>query len=178
MMDEQVLRNGLRDLDPQSITQTHETYFPVIYRYTRYRVGDDAVAEDIVSEAFMRLIEAIHAGKGPRASLRGWLMGTASNLVNDYFRKVYSQPTDILPEDVPTENGNPVAQTEQKTRHDQLRQALTKLTPDQQHVLSLRFGSGYSLAETAEIMEKKPNAIKQLQFRALGALRQNIEGEI
>ena len=55
---------------------------------------------------------------------------------------------------------------------------LKELTTDQQHVLALRFGSGCSLAETAEIMGKKPNAIKQLQFRALAALRKNIEGEI
>jgi RNA polymerase sigma-70 factor (ECF subfamily) len=55
---------------------------------------------------------------------------------------------------------------------------LKELTTDQQHVLALRFGSGCSLAETAEIMGKKPNAIKQLQFRALAALRKNLEGEI
>ena len=178
MMDEQVLRSGLRDLDPQVITHIHETYFPMMYRYARYRIGNDGVAEDMVSEAFVRLLEAVHAGKGPRSSLRGWLMGTVSNLVNDYFRKVYRQPTDLLPDEVPTENGNPVAQVEQDNRQENLRQALTKLTPDQQHVLSLRFGSGCSLAETAEIMEKKPNAIKQLQFRAINSLRELIEGEI
>jgi RNA polymerase sigma-70 factor (ECF subfamily) len=178
MMDEHALRNGLRDLDPQAITQIHEAYFPLMYRYARYRIGDDNVAEDIVSEAFVRLLEAVHVGKGPRTSLRGWLMGTVSNLVNDYFRNVYRQPTDLLPDDIPAENGNPVARIEQKNRRNQICQALTNLTLDQQHVLSLRFGSGCSLAETAEIMDKKPNAVKQLQFRALTALRQHIEEQI
>jgi RNA polymerase sigma-70 factor (ECF subfamily) len=178
MGDEQALRDGLRNLDPQVITQIHETFFPTLYRYACYRVSDGAVAEDIVSEAFIRLLESTHAGIGPRTSLRGWLIGTVSNLVNDYFRKVYNQPTDPLHDEVPAQIGSPTAWTEGKDRQEKLRQALAKLTTDQQHVLALRFGSGCSLAETAEIMDRKPNAIKQLQFRALTALRQNLEGEI
>ena len=55
-----------------------------------------------------------------------------------------------------------------------VRSALRELTSDQQHVLALRFGSECSLAETANIMGKKPNAIKQLQFRALAALRRHL----
>ena len=51
-----------------------------------------------------------------------------------------------------------------------LRQALASLTPDQQNVLALRFGQGLSLDETALLMRKKPNAVKQLQFRALAGL--------
>ena len=54
------------------------------------------------------------------------------------------------------------------------RAALSQLTPDQQHVLALRFGSGCSLKETAEMMGKQPNAIKQLQFRALTALKRHL----
>ena len=178
MQDEQALRDGLRDLNPQVITQIHETFFPLMYRYVRYRVGEEAVAEDIVSEAFIRLLESTHAGSGPRTSLRGWLMGTVSNLVNDYFRKVYNQPTDPLYDEVPASIGDPTTWTEGKDRQEKLHWALAKLTIDQQNVLALRFGSGCSLAETAVMMDKKPNAIKQLQFRALTALRQHIEGEI
>jgi RNA polymerase sigma-70 factor (ECF subfamily) len=45
------------------------------------------------------------------------------------------------------------------------------LTEDQQQVLALRFGQGYSLEETAAVMKKKINAVKALQFRALNALQ-------
>jgi RNA polymerase sigma-70 factor (ECF subfamily) len=49
--------------------------------------------------------------------------------------------------------------------------ALSRLTDEQQHVLALRFGGGFSLEETAGLMGKNANAIKALQFRALAALR-------
>jgi RNA polymerase sigma-70 factor (ECF subfamily) len=149
-----------------------------VYRYARYRLGDDAIAEDLASETFVRLLESLHAGRGPDSSLRGWLMGTISNLVNDYYRKVYNKPTEPLVERIPSESGDPVSQSEHSDRQTAIRKALSNLTRDQQHVLALRFGSGCSLAETAEIMRKKTNAIKQLQFRALVALRKHISGSI
>ena len=48
------------------------------------------------------------------------------------------------------------------------------MTPEQQNVLALRFGQGYSLEETASLLEKKVNAVKALQFRALAALQRQI----
>jgi len=45
------------------------------------------------------------------------------------------------------------------------------LTPEQQHVLSLRFGQDLSHREVAELMGKSEGAVKLLQFRALHALR-------
>jgi RNA polymerase sigma-70 factor (ECF subfamily) len=51
------------------------------------------------------------------------------------------------------------------------------LTAEQQHVLALRFGQGYSLEETAAFMDKNVNAVKALQFRALAALQREL-GEV
>lgn len=178
MEDEKKLITGLRGLDPQVITKIHTKYFPPVYRYAHYRIGDDAVAEDLASETFIRLLEAVHAGRGPNTSLRGWLMGTISNLVNDYYRQVYRNPKQPLNDGLPARSGDPESLSEKRSRDEMLRLSLSKLTQDQQHVLALRFGSGCSLAETAEVMGKKTNAIKQLQFRALAALRRHIEGEI
>ncbi len=55
--------------------------------------------------------------------------------------------------------------------------ALIQLTEDQQQVLALRFGQGYSLEETAAVMKKQINAVKALQFRALNALQRKIGDE-
>ena len=178
MEAEKALLTGLRGLDPQAISKIHETYFPQVYRYAHYRVGDETVAEDLASETFIRLLESVHAGRGPNASLRGWLMGTISNLINDYYRQVYNKSSEPLHNNLKAPNGDPESLSEKRTRQETLRLGLSKLTQDQQHVLALRFGSGCSLGETAAVMGKKPNAIKQLQFRALTALRKHIEAEI
>jgi len=93
--EKQELEN-LRELDPETITEVHNHYFPEIYRYARYRLGDSSAAEDVAGEVFVRLLEALHSGRGPSKSLRGWIFGTASNLVNDTFRRVYKHEIEEL----------------------------------------------------------------------------------
>jgi RNA polymerase sigma-70 factor (ECF subfamily) len=65
----------------------------------------------------------------------------------------------------------PEAQFIRSMHIETARRAIHQLTVDQQEVLILRFGQMLSLQETADIMGKKANAVKQLQLRALDALR-------
>ena len=172
--DEKEALKGLRAFDPEVITHVHNHFYPEIYRYARYRLSDPTLAEDLASEVFVRLLESFDGGGGPRKSLRGWLMGTASNLVNDYYRKQYKHQTEALSDGLEADLPGPGKIFEMTEQHDQVRAALAKLTQDQQNVLALRFGAGYSLEDTAQAIGKKVNAVKQLQFRALAALRRHL----
>ena len=169
----------LRRLDPHSVSAVHSRYFPELYRYIHYRMGDPMAAADLASEVFLRLLEAVHSNRGPRENLRGWLMGTASNLVNDHFRETYSRPMASLDERVES-NGPSLDDTVERSEKDRaLRSAMARLTQEQQHVLALRFGGGLSLEQTASAMAKNANAVKALQFRALASLKRAMEeGEL
>jgi len=52
-----------------------------------------------------------------------------------------------------------------------VRATLTRLTPEQQNIVVLKFLEGYSNAEVGALMNKPEGAIKSLQHRALAALR-------
>jgi len=176
MMDANAELEGLRALDPHVITTIHNRYYSEIYRFARYRLGDETTADDVASEVFVRLLEATHGGRAPQTNVRGWLIGTASNLVNDHFRKVYSRPQDVLPEDDTQGQlvdimSDPHDHINAKEQQQRIRLAMNGLTEDQKQVITFRFGNGYNLEETAILMGKKANAIKALQFRALAALR-------
>lgn len=158
-------------LNEQALISIHNRYYIEVYRYAQYRLGDPSYAEDIASEVFVRLIEAVKSGRGPHSTVRGWLMGTAANMINDHYRKSYTHADETLTEEIHSEGGNPAHISEKEERAEAVRQALTQLTPEQQHVLTLRFGNEYSLEETAAIMGKNVNAVKALQFRAITSLR-------
>lgn len=174
-IEEKKALDGLRRYDAQVIGAIYDKYFPEIYRYVRYRLSDEQAAEDIASDVFVRLLEAVRGGRGPETNLKAWLLATASHAVIDHLRRAYRRPTESLPEAIP--DGDPSLHEEfdhrEQKRHVQ--KAFSHLTADQQHVLALRFGQGYSLEETAQILNKNVNAIKALQFRALAALQRNIE---
>jgi RNA polymerase sigma-70 factor (ECF subfamily) len=172
--DEQRELDGLRALDPQVVGAVYDRYHPVIYRYVSYRVGDPLQAEDIASDVFMRLLEAISSRRAPNSNLRAWLLATAGHAVNDHFRKSYRQPLTDLNDSLPDPGIDPQVDVEHHERQSKLRVAVADLTPEQQHVLALRFGEGFSLEETASAMKKNVNAIKQLQLRALAALNRKI----
>lgn len=159
-------------LDPQALSQIHDRYYPVIYRYARYRLEDEAIVEDISSEVFLRLIDHLHRQKGEIRELRGWLFGIAANLINDHLRKKYRQPMESLGEHETLASGDdPHRSAEHHERQNAVRQAMHRLTKDQQHVLALRFSQELSVEETARMMNKSAGAVKVLQFRALAALR-------
>jgi len=172
--DERSALSGLRDLDSRSIGAIYDRYYPEVHRYVRYRINDDTVAEDIASDVFVRLLEASQKSRGPETNLKGWLIATASNVVNDHLRRQYRRPTEALSDALPDANTNVRVEVDQREQNRAVRAAYELLTTEQQHVLALRFGQGYSLEETALHMKKKVNAVKALQFRALAALQRFI----
>jgi len=176
--DEQSELEGLKNLDSQVIGAVYDRCFSDVYRFVYYRLGDEQAAEDISSDVFVRLLDAIKKQRGPRTNVKGWLLATASHLVADYLRQIYRRPTEVLLENTPDEDApTPTDEIVLRENVDSIREAYAQLTPDQQNVLALRFGDGYSLEETARVMQKNVNAIKALQFRALAALQRNI-GEV
>jgi RNA polymerase sigma-70 factor, ECF subfamily len=169
--------NGLRDLDQRVIGAIYDQYFPEVYRYVLYRVGDPALAEDISSDVFVRLLEAVQGKRPPQTNLKGWLIGTASHAVADHLRQIYRRPEEEISESMPDRGPSLTAEVDQREQNRMVNDAYAQLTPEQQHVLALRFGQGYSLEETATFMNKNVNAVKALQFRALAALQREV-GEV
>jgi RNA polymerase sigma-70 factor, ECF subfamily len=174
----------LNTLDPLEITSVHTRYYPVVYRFARFRVTDEQIAEDIAGDVFMHLLEAIHKGRGPVTNLQGWLIRTTSNIVNNHFRNLYNRPKEESAEvlengsDIFLAQSDPVILTDQLERNRLLRVAINQLTDAQKLVITLRFGNRFSLEETAKLMGRNTNTIKALQYRALLALRRKLGGDI
>lgn len=167
----------LRELEPQVLSEIHAEYFTEIYRYVRYRISDDTLAEDLASETFLRLLDAVNANKGPNSSIRGWLFGTAANLINDHFRRRYRE-NELLTESLThREYEDDTDKFERFEQQDYLSAAINQLTEEQQHVIALRFGSGMTIQETAHLLNKNENAVKSLQYRAIRSLRAELEVE-
>lgn len=172
--DERDALNGLQRLDPRAIAAIYDRFFVEVYRYVRYRINDDITAEDIASDVFVRLLEAAQKRRGPQTSLKGWLIATASNAVNDHLRRQYRRPVATLSESIADGEPSVHFTVDQREQNRMVQAAYAQLTSEQQHVLALRFGQGYSLEETATHLKKNVNAVKALQFRALAALQRQI----
>jgi RNA polymerase sigma-70 factor (ECF subfamily) len=61
---------------------------------------------------------------------------------------------------------------------ERVRDLLAQLSPDQREVLLLRVLGGFSVAETASIIGKKPGSVKVIQHRGLQAMRRRVEQRV
>ena len=69
----------------------------------------------------------------------------------------------------------PERQAENTSDREMLLEAIRKLTPEQQQVVLLRFFGDRSHREIARELDRKEDAIRALQYRALKQLRKNLQ---
>lgn len=168
--DSQLLERAC-EYDAQALAEIYDRYAEAIYRYLYRYLGDAAQAEDLTSEVFLKLLQALNTPRAPRDRLQGWLYRVAHNLAMDWFRRESKGATLVLDEALPAPGDPPPIVVEKRQAQQQLRAAISQLTPDQQHVILLRFGEGFKIAEVGRLMGKSEGAIKILQHRAIKRLR-------
>jgi RNA polymerase sigma-70 factor (ECF subfamily) len=172
--DEQLLLARIQQLEPEALSEAHETYYPAIYRYVAFKVGDQGVAEDLTSEVFTRLLSAVKERSAPRKTLRGWLFSVASRIVADHHRRNYRDRELRAMSEFVEEPSNPSETVSHRQKLRDLSEALKLLTDDQQEVISLRFGYSMPIRDVAKTLGKTEGAVKQLQARAVVALSKHL----
>lgn len=176
--DERPLLDRAKAYDPEALAELYDRYAPKMYAYIYRRVGEAALAEDLTGELFVRVLRSIRNEQAWRKSFSAWLYRIAHNLVVDHFRRERGMSHEPADELLVALEGDPMRDTESALGLAQLRAAVARLTPDQQEVITLRFGEGMTAAQVAEVMNKTTGAVEALQHRALASLRRILgEGE-
>src|SRR5919204_4999094 len=150
----------------------YDRHVDAIYRYVYYRVRDDAEAEDLTSDVFMRALKAIPRYE-PRQAFLAWLYRIARNAVIDRARRARVQVSfeDALAHPGVDQIVEPDAGLLALSDKETVRAAIARLTPLQQEVIVLRFVEGYSTSEIANLVGKREGTVRGIQFRALEMLR-------
>ncbi len=171
---EEELLERAANLEPDALSQLYDRYEMKIYSYIYRRTSDQTLAEDLTSQVFLKMLEAIHNDKTWRSSFSGWLYRIAHNLVIDHYRTRDRQKQISIDDApiMPDTSISPVRAAEIALDSEYLRSAIRRLTDEQAEVISLRFLEGYSFGEIAEMMDKTEGAVKALQHRAVATLRQ------
>ena len=102
-------------------------------------------------------------------------MGIARNLVRDHIKKLGRRGIDDEFDDS-LELSEPDQADAIGLRRDLL-EAMRDLTGDQKQVIELRFLLDRSVAETAVMMSRSEDAVKNLQRRALAAMQRALVGD-
>ncbi|MDX1435158.1 MAG: sigma-70 family RNA polymerase sigma factor [Anaerolineales bacterium] len=163
--------------DEDAFVELYEQHRSAVFTYIYYRVADQATAEELMAEVFVRMVEGAHRYKAQGKPVLAWLYTIARNLVIDHHRKTSRYQEVPIDSQLPAEAVGPEGVIEGALNADCLQRALEHLTEDQRLVILLKFVDRRSNAETAAILGKSEGAVKSLQHRALGALKRVIARE-
>ncbi len=173
--DDSVLLKRAREYDTRALAEIYDLYAESIYRYLYRLVGDANLAEDLTSEAFLRLLQVLGTARAPKEQLQGWLYRVAHNLAIDSFREQAKATHLSLDEELVGGVDSALDKLERRQTRQRLRKAIHRLTPSQQQVLILRFGEGYKLGEIGRLLGKSEGSIKLVQYRAIKRLQKILE---
>lgn len=158
--------------NPSAIQALYERYSDPVGRYCYLRLGDLEAAQDCTQEVFLSIWKSIKKFEyRGELSFTAWLYTIANNVVVSYVRKRNRvQQVSLTPE---------LGITDTKATDTDylicdrlmLREAIRRLTLEQQQVITLKFFVGMSNLEIAAILGRSEGAVKALQHRALHRLQ-------
>jgi RNA polymerase sigma-70 factor (ECF subfamily) len=161
--------------DREALEALYLLHFDRIYSYLHMSVGNRHDAEDLTTQTFLKMLEAIGRFRWRSAPFSAWLFRIAHNLAMDHFRATKRwQPEEEVPEPEGAAASSAEDAALQSIGRRSMLELIENLSHDQQQVLTLKFVFNFSNGEAATILGKTEGAVKSLQHRALTSLQKQV----
>jgi len=162
--------------DPRRFADLYEANFERVYAFVARRVRERADAEDVTAEVFHHALANLNKFEWRGAPFAAWLYRIAANAIADRWQRAareHGSPAMQAADDSPDPRHS--ASPEQIEKRARLFRLVDDLPADQRAVIEMRFAAGKSISEIAHELGRTDGAVKQLQFRAIRALRDRWE---
>lgn len=173
-------------IDPIHFGPLFDAYYPKLFGYILKRVGDPAVAQDLVSETFYKALQNLGRFTWQGHSISSWLYKIALNELRMFYRKTKYTPASI--EQLFEESGLEIisdydleaelieAQEALQRHQDYVRvqKLILTLPLKYQEAITLRYGEQLPVADIALILNKKEGTIKSLLSRGISRLQKSM----
>lgn len=162
--------------NPALFRVLYTRYYESIFRFVYKRTGEESVAADVTSQAFLKAMQKLHKYTFQGVPFSAWLFRIASNEVAQYYRKTKKNRVvaidDYSLEDVTEEMED---QHELTLQSSILQEVIQELKPDEVQLVELRFFEKRPFKEVADIMDMTENNAKVKVYRLLQKMRKKFE---
>ena len=154
-----------------------------VYAYISLYIRDQALAEDIFQDTFLKVIQSVKSGRYyDNGKFLSWVMRIAHNLIIDHFRRIKQMNT-ISNDNYESDIFNSTRFAEDNVEDDLVKRQIQKdvrklinhLPDDQREVVILRHYAGLSFKEIADITDVSINTALGRMRYALINLRKLME---
>jgi RNA polymerase sigma-70 factor (ECF subfamily) len=166
----------LRRGDIAGLAGLMERYQDRLFRYLARLLGEEAVAEDVFQQTWLRAAQRISRFDAARP-FGPWLFAVARNLALDELRRRRPESLDETagePAAPVTPDADPLSRAVARQRRGRVVEAMAALAPLDREVLSLRFDEDLALPQIAARQGVPLPTAKARLYRALGRLRERL----
>jgi RNA polymerase sigma-70 factor, ECF subfamily len=157
----------------QSLFARHRT---PVYRWLLRFVGNETMAEDLLSEVFLDVWRQADRFEG-RSSVSTWLMSIARfKALSARRRRTEAELDEKIETTVADTENDPEAALQEKNRGELLRQALTRLSLEHREIIDLVYYHEQSIDECAQIVGIPAATVKTRMFYARKKLAELVKG--
>src|SRR5262245_51133953 len=136
-----------------------------VYRFLLRLVGNDAVAEDVTSEAFLSVWRQAHRFEA-RSAVTTWILAIARYKALAELRHRTEELVNDESADISDPADDPEVLLQDKNRGEILRRCLTQLSREHREIIDLVYYHEKSVQEVAEILGIPGNTVKTRMFYA------------
>lgn len=144
-------------------------YREKVFRYVRGKTRNDADAEDLTSDIFLKVQTALPSYDETKASLSTWIYTIAHNTVCNYYRDAKRRALTLDESAVAEESVDD--EIENEILKERLAIALESLTEREQAIVVLYYYHGLSLQDIAIKMDVTYTNAKFIKHQAIGKLK-------
>jgi RNA polymerase sigma-70 factor, ECF subfamily len=145
---------------------------PRVYNFFRYRLRDDAVAEDLTAATFEKAWRSRESYRRDLAGFATWLLAIARNVATDHLRgrRVHAPLEEA--EDVRA-SGTPEEDNARASDGQRLRALLARLPDRERELISLKYGAGATNRAIAKLTGLSESNVGTIVHRVVEALRRD-----
>ncbi len=173
LSDEQVAAQFLQG-SKEALAELYDRYGKLVYSIVRRLITQQAVAEEITQEVFLRAWEKRNGFKAERGSARAWLVSIAHHRAIDELRRSWRVGAQPLFDDYTSPLDIPIADPSDEVGRTQeykrVRGALDKLPLEQRQVVVLAYFYGMTQRQVADYLQQPLGTVKTRTRLALKKL--------
>ena len=161
---------------PNDLTAYREIvrrYEGLIYNTCRRVIGTPEDAEEVTQDALLQIFHKIHQFQG-RSSFKTWLYKIVHNYCRNRISKIIRkrEGQNTFEEQAGNDEENLDVRERQEAVSEAVEEALGKLKKPEREIIVLKFMSGLTLQETADVLGVKLSAAKMRLYRALESFKE------
>ena len=167
--------------DEAAFDELYDHFFPIIYNVIYARVKNSDIADDIVSDTFLKVCKSLYTFDSKKASFSTWISRIAIRTLTDYYRWQSHRQGNVEWEDIyapaAPEKDTPESKFLNAENRKELLLALDKLEEREKRIVELKFWGDLSNKEIADTLDLTPNNVGVILHRAMGKLKNILSRE-